>query len=54
MTGEMRQILASKQAYRQRLRGLSFAEKVKLLEQLRDRSLAIAASPVRQQHPTNR
>ena len=32
---------------RRRLAALSFAEKVKLLEQLRDRSRAIAASPLK-------
>jgi hypothetical protein len=33
---------------RRELAALPFAEKVKLLEQLRDRSLLIAASPLRQ------
>jgi len=43
----MRRILESKQAERERLRALPFAEKLKLLEKLRDRSLAIAQSPLR-------
>jgi hypothetical protein len=42
----------SKQEMRKRLAGLSFSEKVKILEQLRDRSLALAASGLRQ--PVNR
>ena len=46
MSDWMRKILESKRATRQRLRQLSFSEKVKLLERLRDRSLAIARSPV--------
>ena len=43
----MRKVLDSKHATRQRLQALSFSEKVKLLEKLRDRSLAIAQSPLR-------
>jgi len=34
----------SKQEMRKRLASLSFSEKVKILEKLRDRSLALAAS----------
>lgn len=34
----------SKQEMRKRLAALSFSEKVKILEKLRDRSLALAAS----------
>jgi hypothetical protein len=37
----------SKQEMRKRLAALSFSEKVKLLEKLRDRSLALAASGLR-------
>jgi hypothetical protein len=44
----MRKILESKRAMRQRLAVLPFANKVKILEQLRDRSRAIAQSPLRQ------
>jgi len=49
MSDRMRKILESKARTRQRLAALPFAEKVKLLEQLRDRALAIAASPLKQQ-----
>ena len=38
----------SKQEMRKRLAGLSFSEKVRILEKLRDRSLALAASGMRQ------
>ena len=34
----------SKQEMRKRLAALSFSEKIKILEKLRDRSLALAAS----------
>jgi hypothetical protein len=44
MTDWMRKVLESKRAARQRLQQLSFAEKLKLLEKLRDRSLVIARS----------
>jgi len=44
MSDQMRKILESKREMRRRLAALPFADKVKLLEQLRDRSLAIAAS----------
>jgi hypothetical protein len=37
----------SKQEMRKRLAGLSFSEKVKILEKLRDRSLVLAASGLR-------
>lgn len=37
----------SKPEARERLASLSFSEKIKLLEKLRDRSLAIAGSPLR-------
>lgn len=42
-----RKILESKRAARRQLQAFSFSEKVKLLEKLRDRSLAIARSPLR-------
>jgi hypothetical protein len=47
MSDWMRRVLESKRAMRQQLRALSFAEKLKLLEKLRDRSLAIARNPLR-------
>lgn len=47
MTGWIRQILESKRAARQQLSALPFAEKIKILEKLRDRSLAIAQNPLR-------
>ncbi len=47
MSDRMRKILESKREMRQRLAALPFADKVKLLEQLRDRALAIAASPLK-------
>ena len=37
----------SKQGMRKRLAALSFSEKIKILEKLRDRSLALAASGLR-------
>ncbi len=40
-------VLESKRAARQRLRALSFSEKIKLLEKLRARSIEIARSPLR-------
>jgi len=43
----MRKVLESKRAARRRLRTLSFSEKLKLLEKLRQRSLVIAESPLR-------
>lgn len=49
MSDQMRKILESKREVRKRLAALPFADKVKLLEQLRDRALAIAASPLKQQ-----
>ena len=48
MNDWMRKILEGKRAARQQLRALSFSEKIKLLEKLRDRSLAIARSPLRE------
>lgn len=49
MSEQMRKILESKREVRKRLATLPFADKVKLLEQLRDRALAIAASPLKRQ-----
>ena len=44
MTDWMGKVLESKRATRQRLQQLPFAEKLKLLEKLRDRSLLLARS----------
>lgn len=44
MTPELRRILAGKQAYRELLAALPIAEKLRMLEALRDRSLEIAAA----------
>ncbi|HEX9112098.1 MAG TPA: hypothetical protein VF845_11510 [Terriglobales bacterium] len=41
----------SKKKMRARLASLSFTEKVKILEKLRDRSLALAASGLRRNTP---
>jgi hypothetical protein len=49
MSDRMRKILESKRKTRKRLAALPFSEKIKLLEQLRDRSMAIAASPLKKQ-----
>jgi hypothetical protein len=43
MTFAMQEILRSKRALRERLAARPYAEKLRLLEQLRERSLAIAA-----------
>ncbi|HTB85604.1 MAG TPA: hypothetical protein VK742_18290 [Candidatus Sulfotelmatobacter sp.] len=48
MSERMRKILESKRAMRRQLAVLPFSDKVKLLEQLRDRSRAIATSPLKQ------
>lgn len=53
MSEWMRKVLESKRAARKRLAALPFAEKLKLLEQLRGRSLAIESSPLRRQ-PSSR
>lgn len=44
MTFEMREILRGKLEYRRRLAARPVAEKLRLLDQLRERSLVIAAS----------
>ena len=51
MDPQMRKVLERKAAERKRLRELPFSEKLKLLEKLRDRSLAIARSPLRAKSP---
>ena len=48
MTLELSEILRSKQEYRQRLAALPMAEKLRLLDQLRESSLDITASRARQ------
>lgn len=47
MTFEMREILKSKQTMRRRLAALPLVEKLRLLDKLRERSVAIAASRAR-------
>jgi hypothetical protein len=47
MSERMRRILESKRAMRRRLAALPFSDKVKLLEQLRDRTLMIASSSLK-------
>ena len=42
MTPELRKIIASKQAMRRKLAGLPVAEKLRLLDMLRERTSAIA------------
>lgn len=49
MSDFMRKVLESKRQARQRLARLSFAEKLVLLEKLRDRSRLIAGSSLRTQ-----
>ncbi len=51
MTKWTRKVLESKRAARKRLQALPLSEKIKLLEKLRDRSLAIAQSPLRNRQP---
>jgi hypothetical protein len=46
MSEWMQKILDSKRSMRERLATLPFAEKVRILEQLRDRTRAIAESPL--------
>ena len=45
----MDRILAGKRASRKQLAALPFAQKLALVEKMRDRSLLIAASPLRRQ-----
>jgi hypothetical protein len=49
MSDFMRKVLVSKRETRKRLAELPFAQKLVLLEKLRDRSLLIASSPLRHQ-----
>jgi len=43
-----------KQAWRKRMASLTFSEKIRILEKLRERSLAIAASGLRKNRPKGR
>ena len=52
MSERMRGILESKRETRKRLAALPIADKIKLLERLRDRALAIADSPLKR-HATH-
>jgi hypothetical protein len=47
MSGWMRKVLESKRRMRKQIAELPFSEKIKILEKLRDRSLAIASNPLR-------
>ena len=49
MSDWMRNVLEGKRETRERLAALPFSEKLILLEKLRDRSLLIASTPLRQQ-----
>jgi len=49
MSERMRKILERKRAMRKRLAALPFADKIPLLEKLRQHSLFIASSSLRQQ-----
>lgn len=53
MTFEMREILKSKQAMRRRLAALPLVEKFRLLDRLRERSLAIGPSRARRSEHKN-
>ena len=50
----MQTILSGKRESRQKLAALPFAQKLALLEKLRDRSLLIASSSLRQQRHARR
>lgn len=47
MKVDLRKIEASKREMRRRLAALPFAEKLRILEDLRERSLALRANPLR-------
>jgi hypothetical protein len=53
MSEWMRKLLESKREMRKHLAVLPFSEKLRILEELRNRSLAIAASPLRQEQVRN-
>jgi len=50
----MKKILESKRTTRKKLAALPFARKLELLEKLRERSLLIASSPLRQRQSSKR
>lgn len=50
MNARIKAMLESKRAERRRLAGLSFSEKVALLERLRDRAMAAAGSALYRAH----
>jgi len=47
MSEWMRKVLESKRQMQKQIAALPFSEKIKILEKLRDRSLAIASNPLR-------
>jgi hypothetical protein len=49
----MDKILVGKRASRRRLAALPFAQKLVLVEKMRDRSRLIAASPLRRRQPAH-
>jgi len=51
MTFDMRKVLESKQALRRRLAGLPVAEKLAMLDVLRDRALTIRKAAVLRESP---
>ena len=51
MSIDMRRVEESKRQMRRRLAALPFAEKLRLVEALRDRSLELGANPLRQRRP---
>ena len=51
MSMDLRRIEESKRRMRRRLAALPFAEKLRIMEELRDRSLRLAANPLRARKP---
>ena len=51
MSDFMRRVLESKRETRKCLAALPFSEKLILLEKLRDRSVLLASTPLRQRQP---
>ena len=52
MNDHLRKVIEAKEEARRMQQQLSFTEKIKLLEKLRDRSLAIARSPLGRRYRT--
>jgi hypothetical protein len=50
----MKKILEGKERSRQKLADLPFAEKIALVEKMRDRSLLLAKNPLRAQLPPSK